>query len=203
MRKRTRIVIIQLLCLISLVITIFSIRSTYAKYYEKMNTTYATTIKKWMIQVNEKDILEEEQMSTIMEPIFPQDSNINDNVLVPGRQGYFDLDVDYTYVDVSFMMKFELEQQNQTKLSDFEVIGYSVFENEVEGTITETTDISQIINLEEETEKHKHIRIYFRWNDDEDNQMDDAADTTFKGETQQGKDNTVLRYLVKVNFTQL
>lgn len=198
MKTKTKIAIIKVLCLISLLITTLSIRSTYAKYYEKMNTTYATTMKKWMIQVNEKDILEEE-LTAIMEPTFESDENITDNVLVPGRIGYFDLNIDYTYVDVSFTMDVKIEQPNATKLTDFELYGYS----EDEGTtIVETTDFSQSIDVTAET-KEKPMRIYFRWNDNEGNNMDDEADTKFKGTTKTGSDNTFLGYLVKVTFTQV
>lgn len=198
MKTKTKITIIEILCLISLIITTLSIRSTYAKYYEKMNTTYATTIKKWMIQVNENDILEKE-LTAIMEPTFINDENITDNVLVPGRIGYFDLSIDYTYVDVSFTINFEIEQLNETKLPDFEVYGYSEDEGE---SIVQTTDFSQNIDVTNET-KEKPMRIYFRWNDDEGNNMDDEADTKFKGTNKSGSDNTVLKYLVKVTFTQV
>ena len=198
MKTKTKIIIIELLCLISLVITTLSIRRTYAKYYEKMNTTYATTIKKWMIQVNDKDILEEE-MTAIMQPTFDTDENITDNVLVPGRIGYFNLAIDYTYVDVSFTMDFEVMQQNSTALEDFEVYGYSLDEGK---TITETSELSQTIDISDETNE-KNIRIYFRWNDSESNKMDDLSDTGFKGVTESGSDNTILKYLVKVTFTQV
>lgn len=198
MKTKTKITIIKILCIISLIITALSIRTTYAKYYEKMNTTYATNIKKWLIQLNEEDILEKE-LTAIMEPTFLTDENINDNVLVPGRTGYFELNIDYTYVDVSFTMNVEIEQQNTTKLTDFEVYGYSEDEGE---TIAETTDFSQTIDVTTET-KQKNMRIYFRWNDDTDNEMDDLADTQFKGEIQSGSDNTELKYKVKVTFTQV
>lgn len=200
MKTKTRIRIIQILCVISLLITTFSIRSTYAKYYEKMNTSYSTSIKKWFIQLNGKDIFEEE-LSNIMEPTFIDDANINDGFLVPGRVAYFELDIDYTYVDVSFTINCEIIQQNATKLTDLQMYAYSIIEDGTE-TMYNSTDFSYSINIEEEGSKQKQMRIYFKWNDDENNLMNDLADTQFRGETQAGSDNTVLRYLVNITFTQ-
>ena len=201
MKIKTRIIIIQILCVISLVITTFSITSTYAKYYEKMNASYSTNIKKWLIEVNNKDIFKEQNLSNIMQPKFDANIYANDNILVPGRVGYFDLTIDYTYVDVAFTVKCEVTQQNDTKLSDFQVYGYSIMENGQEKMVT-TTDISYTINVEESEEKQQQMKIYFKWNDNTENLMDDFADTSFKGEAQEGIDNTFLRYLVNITFTQ-
>ena len=46
MKEKTRLRIIQILCIISILITIFSIQRTYAKYYEKVDSTYQTGIKR-------------------------------------------------------------------------------------------------------------------------------------------------------------
>ena len=37
--KKKKLRILQILCIISLLITIFSIQRTYARYYEKVDTT--------------------------------------------------------------------------------------------------------------------------------------------------------------------
>lgn len=196
-------VIIQILCIISLVITAFSIRNTYAKYYEKRNTNYSTNIKKWVIQLNNYDILEETDISKIIEPTFETDENVNDGVLVPGRIGYFDLVVDYTYVDVSFTMDCTIQSQEETELTDLEIYGYAIVDDSGNETMQDSTEIHQIINVEEEGSKQKRLKIYFRWNDDQDNQMDDMADTMFKGAEQDGSDHTALKYLVNITFNQL
>lgn len=202
MKDKTKI-IIQILCIISLVITAFSIRSTYAKYYEKRNTNYSTNIKKWVIQLNNYDILEETDISKIMEPTFETDENINDDVLVPGRIGYFNLIVDYTYVDVSFTMDCTIQMQEETALNDFEIYGYAIVDETGNETIINSKEIHQTIKIEEEISKQKKIKIYFTWNDDTDNQMNDIEDTAFRGETQEGNSHTALKYLVNITFNQL
>ena len=54
MKEKTKLRVIQILCIVSLLITVFSIQRTYAKYFEKIDTTYATNIKRWVINVNTK-----------------------------------------------------------------------------------------------------------------------------------------------------
>ena len=57
MKEKTKLRIIQVMCIISILITIFSIQRTYAKYFEKVDTTYKTQIKRWLINVNTYNIV--------------------------------------------------------------------------------------------------------------------------------------------------
>lgn len=177
MKEKTKLRIIQILCIISLLITVFSIQRTYAKYFEKVDTKYDTDIKKWAINVNEKYIHEETTLSNVMTPKFFYDPNMNvngglNNILVPGRVGYFDFLIDYTNVDVAFKFAFtDIQQLNQKEvvtettdeetgeiieettlvdnyLSDFEVYGYIVVDADLEITsTTKVTDIGEITTL--------------------------------------------------------
>ena len=85
--KKKKLRILQILCIISLLITIFSIQRTYARYYEKVDTTYQTHIKRWLMKVNNHIIQEESTLSEVMQPILIKDENMNDDVLIPGRTG--------------------------------------------------------------------------------------------------------------------
>ena len=128
MKEKTKLRVIQILCIVSLLITVFSIQRTYAKYYETVGTTYATDIKKWVINVNEKNIHNETTLSNVMTPQFFYNMHMttnegNNDVLVPGREGYFDFLIDYTNVDVAFKFGFDFEQLNTTVLEDFEIYG--------------------------------------------------------------------------------
>ena len=102
MKGKTKLRIIQILCIISIFITVFSIQRTYAKYFEKVGTTYQTNIKKWVINVNTFNIHEKNELSEVMQPILVDNENMDENVLVPGRTGYFEMLIDYTYVDLAF-----------------------------------------------------------------------------------------------------
>ena len=52
MRKKRIVFFLEILCIISLLITMLSIQRTYARYFEMVDTTYDTHIKRWLIKVN-------------------------------------------------------------------------------------------------------------------------------------------------------
>lgn len=144
MKEKTKLRVIQLLCIISILFTAFSIQKTYAKYFEKVNTTYATNIKKWVINVNNNNIHENDTLSEVMEPVLVENDHMNNNnTLVPGREGYFPFLVDYSSVDLAFQFGFNLTQINTTPLEDFEVYGYKITDGENIRTI-ETKDMTAI-----------------------------------------------------------
>lgn len=203
MKEKTKLKIIQILCIISILITAFSIQRTYAKYYERIDTTYATSIKRWVINVNGKNIHNEETLTNVMTPQFFYNEHMNtNNTLVPGRTGYFEFTIDYTNVDVPFDFSVSIEQPD---LIDFEVYGYKIIDSDFE--ITSTTTIEDIGELNELTSdsiqtidpsldatKQTRALIIFRWNDSDENLMDNASDTEIAG--------TNLNYKVKITFKQ-
>ena len=217
MKEKTKLRVIQILCIVSLLITVFSVQRTYAKYYEKVDTNYITNIKRWAIKVNNSYIHRGTQLSQIMTPVFIANEHMNsNNTLVPGRLGYFEFDLDFTEVDVPFRYEFDIEQQNKHlvtdevtgetteedyHLTDFQIYCYSIVDgaNEYQTNLSEPnklSEITQYINPNDEEdynssdEKKRKIRVYFRWYDGADNTMDNAADTAYKGEinTQEGAD---------------
>ena len=121
MKLKNKLRIIEILLILAILLTVISIQRTYAKYFEKIGTTYNTNIKKWVIRVNDSNIHEKDTLSKIVQPVLVEDENMNSNAtLVPGRIGYFDMKIDYTYVDLAFDYKFKIDQQNSNKLTDFE-----------------------------------------------------------------------------------
>lgn len=227
MKEKTKLRVIQILCIVSLLITVFSIQRTYAKYYETVGTTYATDIKKWVINLNEKNIHNETILSNVMIPQFFYNEHMttngeNNGVLVPGREGYFDFLIDYTNVDVAFKFSFNIEQLNTTVLEDFEVYGYKIVDSDFEiisttkvtdiGEITKLTkdengnyklsEITQVIDPTTESEKEKRILVLFRWYDGEENNMDNMEDTEYIGKENGEELRKLLNYKVKITFTQ-
>ena len=172
-KEKTKLRVIQILCIVSLLVTVFSIQKTYAKYFEKVDTTYATNIKKWAIEVNDKYIHEETTLSNVMNPTFFYNENMDNNggfnnILVPGREGCFDFLIDYSNVDVGFKFSFDIEQLNKktaideatgnetqvdSHLEDFEVYGYVIVDSDFEITsTTKVTDIGEITTLTKDAE---------------------------------------------------
>lgn len=222
-KEKNRMKILEILCIISLIITIFSIQRTYARYFEQVDTTYNTNIKRWLVKVNDKIVHDAETLNEVMEPIFTENENINSNILVPGQTGYFEMLIDYTDVDVAFEYEFSIEQLNETPLEDFEIYGYEVWDEIDEvNTLTETQETTEIKGVIDPTEvnslgeKKREIRVLFRWNDGEGSTMDNKADTQFRGEENNttNEDNTtnpdetntdlhtILRYQATMKFTQ-
>jgi len=215
MKEKTKLRVIQILCIVSLLITFFSIQITYAKYYEKIDTTYDTTIKRWIINVNNSNIRTNTTLTQIMTPVFRENAHMNsNNTLVPGREGYFEFLIDYSKVDVKFRYEFDIKQLNSIPLTDFQIYGYSIVEGETEAETTlsepnKLSEIKQVIDpnntedLNSNNEKKRKIRVLFRWYDGEDNAMNNTIDTQFTGE-ENAEDSLhdLLKYNVKITFTQ-
>ena len=208
MNKKKKLRILQILCIISLLITFVSIQRTYARYFEKVDTTYDTHIQRWLVKVNDHVIHEESSLSQVMQPIFVENENMNNNnTLVPGRTGYFEMLIDYSSVDLAFEYDFSIEQLNTNKLNDFEIYGYEVIDGD-KSTITETKEIKGIIDpnteLNSAKEKKREIRILFRWNDGTGSTMNNYADTQFRGNNNSDAQDlhTTLNYRATLNFKQ-
>lgn len=172
MKGKTKLRVIQILCIVSLLITVFSIQKTYARYFEKVDTKYNTHIKRWVINVNEKNIHRENSLSNVMTPVFRENTHINGNdILVPGSEGYFEFLIDYSKVDLKFRFEFDIEQlnkktitegngesQTQTEidnhLEDFEIYGYSIVETRADSgeTVETITLIEHPNNMSELTQ---------------------------------------------------
>ena len=188
MREKTKLRVIQILCIVSFIIAVFSIQRTYAKYFEKVDTTYATKIKRWVINVNNINIRRNQDITQIMQPVFRENEHMNNNnTLVPGREGYFEFFVNYSKVDLAFRFDFDIKQLNKkiinetevdNFLEDFEIYGYSIVTtdpttgDEIEtitnlATVNDLAGLTQIIDptIDSDVAKTKKIRILFRWND--------------------------------------
>ena len=201
MKRKNKLRVLEILCIISLLFTIFSIRRTYARYFEKVDTTYQTHIKRWLIKINDLNIHEAKSLSEVVQPVLVENENMNNNnTLVPGRTGYFDMMIDYTYVDLAFKYEFSIEQLNETQLKDIEIYGYEIVDGD-KSTVTETKQIKGVIDpdkdLNSANEKKRDIRILFRWNDGDGSIMDNKLDTQYRSE-----ENEALNYRATLKFTQ-
>lgn len=136
MKRETKSKILNILFFISLIICLFLISDTYAKYLEQVNTSYHSSAKMWKVVVNNKIIREETSLTSVVSPRLDSNDYIKDDLIVPGREGYFDMEIDFSNVDVPFTLDFSVEQNSQedgvyNKLLDFKYLGYSLEENGV------------------------------------------------------------------------
>ncbi len=134
MNKKTKLIVLRILFIISLIISLLLINGTYAKYQEQMDTSYKSMIKRWKIIVNDKVVREHLTLNEIVTPILVDNEYVSDDVIVPGREGYFDMEIDFSKVDVPFTVDFTLEQNatsdTYNNLPDFKFFGYYVEEND-------------------------------------------------------------------------
>lgn len=136
MKRETKSKILNILFVISLIICLFLISDTYAKYVEQVGTSYQSSAKGWQVVVNTKIIREQTTLKDVITPRFDSNPNMKDGLLVPGREGYFDMEIDFSEVGVPFTLDFLVEQNetvenSYTALPDFKYLGYSLEETKV------------------------------------------------------------------------
>lgn len=134
MKSKIKLRILQILFIISLIITILFINGTFAKYFEQVNTSYSIGVKKWNIIVNEKSInsiLKDGSVSAakklneaVVQVTFPGNDYIAEGAIAPGAEGYLDMEVDYSQVEVPFTFDFEFSETGD--LNDLEYYGTEI-----------------------------------------------------------------------------
>ena len=87
MKKNTLIII---LTFFSLILCIFFIQETYAKYLTSTTEKTELKIARWKILVNNSDIRDNGSASATITPIFDKNDNIAENIIAPTSTGYFD-----------------------------------------------------------------------------------------------------------------
>lgn len=117
--------LLRMLLVFSTIITLLFINTAYSKYQDAYDTNYKLGIHSWLIKVNTHDIQEVETLNGVVELKWIENEHMDDDLLVPARQGYFEFDIDYTYADVDFDFKVKMRQLNENRLEDFRI--YRIF----------------------------------------------------------------------------
>ena len=181
-----------LLSCISLLICIIFVIQTYAKYTTSISGSSKINIARWDITVNSQAVKTGETLTGKIKPVFAGNEYIAANVIAPTAEGYFDLNIDYSQVDVSFEYTISISVRDK----DNNVLGSVVdllatryvfnddplteelFDNTQ--TITGNVNYENIDPLDPSTTLTK-IRIYVMWNDSSDSiinaVMNNAEDT--------------------------
>lgn len=172
--KFLRKILILLSCL-SLFVSINFFIETYGKYLTDIDEEADIKIARWRILINGDDVRNNSTTGTTITPIFVGNSNIEDNVIAPHAEGYFDLIIDGTDADVSFKYDIAISVSEESSVQDLIVTGYSI--DGKEKVETNETTISDTVPLEQEN-KVISIRVYIKWDDSEDSTMSNEDDTT-------------------------
>ena len=178
-----------ILLLLSLSLTMCFMSDTYSRYVADTTGDIEVQFAKWQILVNTNDITSGEKKSIDLQPVVIANKHVAADTFAPSSEGYFDISVDPSNINVSYEYRISLEVLNKD-MPDLMITQYSYIDgNGVEGEKTDIDSTSVVNGLIENAivkqnlyDKEKPfeaftIRIYFEWFEGDGEQQDDAADT--------------------------
>lgn len=174
MKNYKKIVILIILILIA--ILVFFLIQIFAKYLTSASGDTSMNVARWNILVNNISIKNNTDISNTLTPVFPGNENIASGIIAPTAEGYFDLNFDFSSADVSFQYEISTTVNENSSVKDLVTTGYSVDDGEKINFDEVNLPIKNTINLTDNIKTQK-IRIYVKWNDDENASMDNSADT--------------------------
>lgn len=154
---------------------IYLCQSTWAKYRKKVQQNVDISLASWNIKINNESIAGKSTISGNVTPVFEKSEYVAENVLAPGVTGYFDINIDASDVDVSFSYLLNTKVNDSDLYPDIIAYGYildpdnnsdiiDIPDNGITGTVVHNTSSTK-------------LRIYIKWDDSENNTMDNAKDT--------------------------
>lgn len=185
-----------LLVVLSIILCLFFVQESLAKYITAADETANISIARWKILVNDEDIRDENAVNTVINPVFLGNDNIAENIIAPTSEGYFDLIIDAREADVSFKYKISMSVNKNSSVKDLAATKYVVNGGE---PITMDINNQTIENtvLYGNNNSTINIRVYIVWNDGDGSLMDNSADTLATTSGNSAMMN------VSLNFTQV
>ena len=185
-----------LLVVLSIILCLFFVQESLAKYITTADETANISIARWKILVNDEDIRDENTVNTVINPVFLGNDNIAENIIAPTSEGYFDLIIDAREADVSFKYKISMSVNKKSSVKDLVATKYVVNGGE---PITMDINNQTIENtvLYGNNNSTINIRVYIVWNDGDGSLMDNSADTLATTSGNSAMMN------VSLNFTQV
>ena len=199
--------LLRILVLIMLIITLFQIANMYALYTDQLEGDYTSLLGAWSIKVNETDISSGEENLTFNMTednlTYVNSDHVKSQKLAPGAQAYFEIIIDPTNTDVSvlYTLHIKLEDVTEAKLKLVNIENYFQKPGETEQltndevyTDSEINEHEAIIPLARINDQYlNHIRLYFEWENVEENNASDSA----LGQTENAKINIPLEMNLK------
>lgn len=185
-----------LLVVLSIILCLFFVQESLAKYITTADETANISIARWKILVNDEDIRDENTVNTVINPVFLGNDNIAENIIAPTSEGYFDLIIDAREADVSFKYKISMSVNQNSSVKDLVATKYVINGGE---PITMDINNQTIENtvLYGNNNSTINIRVYIVWNDGDGSLMDNSADTLATTSGNSAMMN------VSLNFTQV
>lgn len=195
-------IIILILALVSLTIFISTTIYTYAKYKTTVDGNMATDIYKWHFKINDEDIVSN-NTETISIPI-SFDNTENAQKLYPGATGTFEIELDYSAVNLDFTYTISIEDNEIIKDLKISKLYYENSDGTQEEITATESDGASIVTgeiLATDTPRTKTLMAEVIWNDDEDTEeMNDNEDT--KVAYEYGNTEEDITFVVNITLTQ-
>ena len=190
----------------SLALTLSLMSNTYSRYVANTTGNLDMAFSNWQILVNEIDIIEENSSTIQISPVLLENENIAVNKVAPSTEGYFDINIDPTNVDMSFNYQVNIEVLNEN-IPDLIITKYAILDDtytvgdEIVLENLENNTVSGNLKYQQgNTFKPFTIRIYFEWYDEADGSMTDEMDTEVGH--QAATENTTLQIAATIKFEQ-
>lgn len=193
--KISKKLIVLILAFIFLILTVISIQTTYARFVTALTARSYVEIGSWLLRVNDQNIIEETDFSSTLTPVFEVRGDlISSDIIAPTSIGYIDININYSDVTVPFKYNLSYEQDATLKIEDFNLVRY-----EIDGVSYDCEDYATLEHsvIPDGVKKTQLLRLYFEWQDKEDEELNDIADTN-KSHLQE-----TIKYNLKLNFTQI
>lgn len=185
-----------LLIVLSIMLCLFFVQESFAKYITEANETANMSIARWKILVNNEDIRDENTVNAVINPVFPGNDNIAENIIAPTSEGYFDLIIDAREADVSFKYKITLSVNEDSSVRDLVATKYVINDGE-EIALDSSNQVIENTVLHRDNTGTINIRVYIVWNDGDGASMDNSEDTSATISSNSAMMN------VSLNFTQV
>lgn len=190
--------LVLVLGLISLLVTLNMIDTTYGKYLSKTASTTKMNVARWDIKVNNEHIKNSQDLEAEITPEYLENEYVAANTIAPGSVGYFDIEIDPSDTDVSFDYQIIIAKATQNPITDLKLLKYYINdENNMVENVSSNTITSSIL----QTNKQIHrIRIYVIWEDSTNNETldnDQDSDIGHNAEDVSGDINISMRFTQK------
>ena len=184
-----------LLAFAALFILISLIQESYAKYLTNVDANTNITIARWSILINNHNVMNDSNFTNAIQPIFPGNNYIAENIIAPTAEGYFDLVIDFSRVDVAFNKTISIAHAPDNTISDMIITGYSLNGETIIPVNSSNLQFTNNILLNTPLRVNSY-RIFVKWLDGPGETMDNEADTEA---TRNGR----ARFRVDASFVQI
>lgn len=163
-KKRTR----QFIFFYSILVIFFVLDLSFAKYEMTSEGYTKVTVANWKIALNGQELSSNNNTLTNIITLIPT-TNIDDTdptKIKPKQSGYFDIEIDPTGTEVSFLYQITLDLTNSILPNNFNITSYSI-NDEIVTDLPDTNLVSNTVFLGDKnifTANDKQIiRFFWSW----------------------------------------